>query len=44
MASTLAERVLYQDNHLIILNKNAGELVQGDKTGDKTLADEAQVY
>lgn len=44
MASTLAERVLYQDNHLIILNKNAGELVQGDKTGDKTLADEAQLY
>ena len=28
--------VLYEDNHLIIVNKAAGEIVQGDKTGDAT--------
>ncbi|HPF98091.1 MAG TPA: RNA pseudouridine synthase, partial [Mangrovimonas sp.] len=26
--------VLYEDNHLIIVNKRAGDIVQGDKTGD----------
>lgn len=31
--------ILYEDNHLIIVNKKCGELVQGDKTGDKTLMD-----
>lgn len=31
--------VLYEDNHLIIVNKKSGEIVQGDKTGDKTLAE-----
>jgi len=29
--------ILYEDNHLIIINKQAGELVQGDKTGDESL-------
>lgn len=36
--------VLYEDNHLIIVNKSAGEIVQGDKTGDRTLADEVKAY
>lgn len=40
----LASRILFEDNHLIILNKLPGELVQGDKTGDTTLADEVQDY
>jgi len=31
--------VLYEDNHLIAVNKPAGVLVQGDETGDKTLSD-----
>lgn len=31
--------VLYEDNHIIIVNKAPGELVQGDKTGDVTLID-----
>ena len=31
--------VLYEDNHIIIVNKAPGELVQGDKTGDETLID-----
>ena len=31
--------VLYEDNHIIVINKKAGEIVQGDKTGDKSLCD-----
>ena len=31
--------VLYEDNHIIIVNKESGEIVQGDKTGDTPLAD-----
>lgn len=31
--------VLYEDNHIIIINKRAGEIVQGDKTGDASLCD-----
>ena len=30
-------RVLYEDNHIIIVNKLPGEIVQADKTGDSTL-------
>lgn len=40
---TLME-VLYEDNHIIIVNKAAGEIVQGDKTGDATLADAVKAY
>lgn len=36
--------VLYEDNHLIIVNKMPGEIVQSDKTGDATLADEVKAY
>lgn len=36
--------VLYEDNHLLILNKPSGWLVQGDKTGDKTLTDWGRTY
>ena len=31
--------VLYEDNHIIIVNKKPGEIVQGDKTGDKPLSE-----
>lgn len=31
--------VVYEDNHVIIVNKQSGEIVQGDKTGDKPLSD-----
>ncbi|WP_136480898.1 RluA family pseudouridine synthase [Cognatitamlana onchidii] len=31
--------ILYEDNHIIIVNKRAGDIVQGDKTGDKPLSD-----
>lgn len=32
-------QVLYEDNHLIAINKRAGDIVQGDKTGDKPLSE-----
>ena len=38
------DRILYEDNHLIIVNKLPGELVQGDETGDRTLADDVKLY
>lgn len=31
--------IVYEDNHIIIVNKAAGEIVQGDKTGDKPLSE-----
>lgn len=31
--------MLYEDNHIIVVNKRAGDIVQGDKTGDKPLSD-----
>ncbi len=40
----LKSRILYEDNHLIIINKLPGELVQGDETGDITLADKVKEY
>ena len=36
--------VLYEDNHLIVVNKPAGVLVQGDITGDECLADMVKAY
>lgn len=37
-------KILYEDNHLIIVNKKCGDIVQGDKTGDKTLAEDVKAY
>lgn len=36
--------ILYEDNHLLLLNKPAGWLVQGDRTGDPTLPDWGKAY
>ena len=36
--------IVYEDNHLIIVNKKSGELVQGDITGDKSLIDILKDY
>ena len=36
--------ILYEDNHLLVVNKPAGWLVQGDKTGDQTLIDWGKSY
>lgn len=36
--------VVYEDNHIIIVNKQSGEIVQGDKTGDTPLSDIVKLY
>lgn len=36
--------ILFEDNHLIAVNKLPGQIVQGDKTGDKTLGDFLKDY
>jgi len=37
-------QVLYEDNHIIAVNKRCGDIVQGDSTGDKTLGDNVKEY
>lgn len=37
-------QVLYEDNHIIIVSKRAGEIVQGDKTGDVPLSETVAAY
>ena len=37
-------QVLYEDNHIIIVNKRAGDIVQGDKTGDQPLSEVVKEY
>ena len=39
-----AIEVLYEDNHLIAINKQGGDIVQGDKTGDVSLCDKVKEY
>lgn len=36
--------VVYEDNHIIIVNKSSSEIVQGDKTGDKPLVETVKEY
>ena len=36
--------ILFEDNHLLLINKKPGILTQGDKTGDKSLIDLAKYY
>lgn len=36
--------VVYEDNHIIVVNKAASEIVQGDKTGDKPLSETVKQY
>ena len=36
--------ILFEDNHLIVINKKPSEIVQGDKTGDKTMPDTIKEY
>ncbi|MDR0420907.1 MAG: RluA family pseudouridine synthase [Prevotellaceae bacterium] len=42
--SNIKDRVLYEDNHIIIVNKCIGEIVQADKTCDETLDDILKQY
>ncbi|MFT5217373.1 MAG: 23S rRNA pseudouridine1911/1915/1917 synthase [Glaciecola sp.] len=37
-------QVLYEDNHIIIVNKRVGDIVQADKTGDKPLSEVVKDY
>lgn len=37
-------KVVYEDNHIIIVSKTSGEIVQGDKTGDTPLSDTVKAY
>lgn len=40
----IASRILYEDNHVLIINKRVGEIVQGDKTGDEPLCDTLKAF
>ncbi|RZS90530.1 RluA family pseudouridine synthase [Aquimarina brevivitae] len=48
MSKTLSHKdnlqVLYEDNHIIVVNKRPGDIVQGDKTGDKPLSEVVKEY
>ena len=37
-------QVLFEDNHILIVNKRAGDITQGDKTGDKPLSEVVKEY
>ena len=42
--TAISERILYEDNHLIIVHKLAGEVVQADKTGDEPLSEKVRAF
>ncbi|HEY9083984.1 MAG TPA: RluA family pseudouridine synthase [Vicingaceae bacterium] len=44
MESNVDLDVLFEDNHLIIVNKRSGEIVQGDKTGDEPMSEKVKRY
>ena len=37
-------QILFEDNHLIVINKRVGDIVQGDKTGDDPLSEVVKQY
>jgi 23S rRNA pseudouridine1911/1915/1917 synthase len=37
-------QIIYEDNHLLVVNKSCSEIVQGDKTGDVSLLDTLKLY
>jgi 23S rRNA pseudouridine1911/1915/1917 synthase len=42
--NSIETRILYEDNHLIVVNKLPSEIVQGDKTGDSPLSETVKAY
>ncbi|MFA5326095.1 MAG: RNA pseudouridine synthase [Bacteroidales bacterium] len=40
----IKSRILYEDNHILIINKRIGEIVQGDKTGDEPLSETLKAF
>jgi len=37
-------QIIYEDNHLLVVNKRSGDLIQGDRTGDIPLSEKAKAY
>lgn len=44
MENKIENNILFEDNHLIVINKQSGEIVQGDKTGDEPLSETVKKY
>ncbi len=44
MAESIRDRILYEDNHIIVVNKLPSEIVQADETGDSPLSDLVKEY
>lgn len=40
----IASRIVFEDNHLLVFDKKAGEIVQGDKTGDEALSETLKAF
>ena len=40
----LMSRILYEDNHILVVNKRVGEIVQGDKTDDEPLTEKYKAF
>jgi 23S rRNA pseudouridine1911/1915/1917 synthase len=40
----IQQRILLEDNHLLVFNKRTGEIVQGDKTGDEPLSETLKAF
>ena len=40
----IASRIIYEDNHLLVIDKKVGEIVQGDKTGDEPLSETLKAF
>lgn len=40
----IQDRILLEDNHLLVFNKRVGEIVQGDKTGDEPLSETLKAF
>lgn len=40
----LGRRILYEDNHLLLIDKRVGEIVQGDKTGDEPVSETYKAF
>ena len=38
------EQIVYEDNHMMVVNKKVGQLVQGDKTGDESLLEAIKAF
>ena len=43
-ASSIENRILYEDNHILVVNKLPSEIVQGDKTGDPPMSEFVKSY